>query len=132
MMTAACVASAPRWRAARASASGSHAIAGWLAKDAVIVTIPTRRPPKRRKETTGDMAETKAFNPNEHVMRIQGKDYLPVRWRLVWFHQETGPRAGYVTVELEYDRQNGFAKYFTIAWDGNDDTWRHVKINGIE
>lgn len=78
------------------------------------------------------MAETKEFNPNEHLLRIQGKDYLPVRWRLVWFHQETGPRAGYVTVELEYDRQNGFAKYFTIAWDGKDETWRHVKMNGIE
>lgn len=72
------------------------------------------------------------FNPREHLQRIQGKDYLPVRWRLVWFHQDTGPRAGYVTVELEHDRQNGFAKFFTIAWDGNDETWRHVNIRGVE
>lgn len=74
----------------------------------------------------------KEFNPNEHLLRIQGKDYLPVRWRLVWFHQATGSRAGYVTVELEHDRQNGFAKFFTIAWDGNDETWRHVNIRGVE
>lgn len=72
------------------------------------------------------------FNPSEHLQRIQGKDYLPVRWRLVWFHQETSPRAGYVTVELEHDRQNGFAKFFTIAWDGNDESWRHVNIRGVE
>ena len=74
----------------------------------------------------------KVFNPSEHLQRIQGKDYLPVRWRLVWFHQDTGPRAGYVTVELEHDRQAGFAKFFTIAWDGNDESWRHVNIRGVE
>lgn len=26
-----------------------------------------------------------AFNPNEHVMQLQNKDYLEVKWRLVWF-----------------------------------------------
>lgn len=72
------------------------------------------------------------FNPNEHLLRIQGKDYLPVRWRLVWFHQATGSRAGYVTVELEHDRQAGFAKFFTIAWDGSDETWRRLSIRGVE
>jgi hypothetical protein len=76
--------------------------------------------------------QAKEFNPNEHLLRIQGKDYLPVRWRLVWFHQATGSRAGYVTVELEHNRQDGFAKFFTIAWDGNDETWRHVNIRGVE
>jgi hypothetical protein len=74
----------------------------------------------------------KPFNPNEHLQRIQGKEYLPVRWRLVWFHQATGSRAGYVTVELEHDRQAGFAKFFTIAWDGSEETWRHIKLNGAE
>lgn len=76
--------------------------------------------------------QSKVFNPSDHLQRIQGKDYLPVRWRLVWFRQETGTKAGYITVELEYNRQAGFAKYFTIAWDGADDTWRHIQINGIE
>ena len=76
--------------------------------------------------------QSKVFNPSEHLQRIQGKDYLPVRWRLVWFHHDTGPRAGYVTVELEHDRQAGFAKFFTIAWDGSEETWRNVKLNGIE
>ncbi len=76
--------------------------------------------------------QAKAFNPGDHLQRIQGKDYLPVRWRLVWFHQVTGPRAGYITVELEHDRQAGFAKFFTIAWDGSDEHWRHINIRGVE
>lgn len=25
------------------------------------------------------------FNPNEHMMKLKGKDYLQVAWRLVWF-----------------------------------------------
>src|SRR5262252_29842 len=76
--------------------------------------------------------QARTFNPGDHLQRIQGKDYLPVRWRLVWFHQATGQRAGYVTVEQEHDRQTGFAKFFTIAWDGSDETWRHINIRGVE
>lgn len=29
-----------------------------------------------------------AFNPNEHLMNLKGKDYLQVMWRLVWFREE--------------------------------------------
>lgn len=29
-----------------------------------------------------------AFNPNEHMMKLKGKDYLQVAWRLVWFREE--------------------------------------------
>jgi len=25
------------------------------------------------------------FNPNDHMMKLKGKDYLQVAWRLVWF-----------------------------------------------
>ena len=28
------------------------------------------------------------FNANEHMTKIKGKDYLEVKWRLVWFRQE--------------------------------------------
>ena len=28
------------------------------------------------------------FNPNEHMMKLKGKDYLQVAWRLVWFRDE--------------------------------------------
>lgn len=33
------------------------------------------------------MSETK-FNPSEHLIRLKGKDYLEVKWRLVWFREE--------------------------------------------
>ena len=29
-----------------------------------------------------------AFNPNDHMMSLKGKDYLQVMWRLVWFREE--------------------------------------------
>lgn len=29
-----------------------------------------------------------SFNPNEHMMKLKGKDYLQVAWRLVWFRDE--------------------------------------------
>ena len=28
------------------------------------------------------------FNPEKHLMELQGKAYLEVKWRLVWFRQE--------------------------------------------
>lgn len=28
------------------------------------------------------------FNPNDHMMQLKGKDYLPVAWRLVWFRED--------------------------------------------
>ena len=28
------------------------------------------------------------FNPKEHLMKLKGKDYLQVMWRLVWFREE--------------------------------------------
>lgn len=29
-----------------------------------------------------------AFNPNDHLMSLKGKEYLQVMWRLVWFRDE--------------------------------------------
>ena len=29
-----------------------------------------------------------AFNPNDHMMKLKGRDYLQVMWRLVWFRDE--------------------------------------------
>lgn len=28
------------------------------------------------------------FNPNDHLTKLKGKDYLEVKWRLVWFREE--------------------------------------------
>ena len=30
----------------------------------------------------------KTFNPSDHLMQLQGKDYLPVAFRLVWFREQ--------------------------------------------
>ena len=29
-----------------------------------------------------------SVNPNEHMMKLKGKDYLQVAWRLVWFRED--------------------------------------------
>ena len=68
------------------------------------------------------------FDPNEHLSKLRGKDYLEVKWRLVWMLQATGHRAGFITIELEHDRQNGYARYAAVAWDGLDETWRTVTL----
>ena len=45
------------------------------------------------------------FNPNEHMMKLKGKDYLQVAWRLVWFRDPEngcGPTWGIKTELLEH------------------------------
>ena len=34
------------------------------------------------------MDEAKKFVPSEHFMKLKGKDYLQVMWRLVWFRED--------------------------------------------
>lgn len=43
-----------------------------------------------------------AFNPREHMMKLKGKDYLEVKWRLVWF-REDHPDFGIHTHLVEFD-----------------------------
>ena len=47
-----------------------------------------------------------SFNPSEHLMQVQGKDYLPVCWRLVWFREQC-PQGTIETelVTLDLDRE---------------------------
>lgn len=44
------------------------------------------------------------FNPNEHMIKLKGKDYLQVAWRLVWFRDtESGhPLLGLSTEMVEH------------------------------
>lgn len=44
------------------------------------------------------------FNPNEHMMKLKGKDYLQVAWRLVWFRDADDgcPTYGLETELLEH------------------------------
>lgn len=60
----------------------------------------------------------KQFNPNEHMTNLRGKDYLEVKWRLVWFRQDH-PTATISTEIIEHDRPNLYAVVkATIVTDG--------------
>ncbi len=52
------------------------------------------------------MTQNGRFNPNEHLMQLSGKDYLPVAWRLVWFREHC-PEGTIETqlVQLDLDRE---------------------------
>ncbi|MCA0455689.1 MAG: hypothetical protein LCI00_17060 [Chloroflexi bacterium] len=43
-----------------------------------------------------------AFNPNEHLTNLRGKQYLEVKWRLVWFRQDH-PNGGISTEVVHND-----------------------------
>ena len=50
-----------------------------------------------------------AFDPNQHMMQLKGKDYLQVAWRLVWF-REDHPEWSIDTTPLEMDEQHAIFK----------------------
>ena len=50
-----------------------------------------------------------AFNPNEHMMQLKGKDYLQVMWRLVWF-REDHPDWNIEPMPLEFDAEHAVFK----------------------
>lgn len=50
-----------------------------------------------------------AFNPNEHMMKLKGKDYLQVAWRLVWF-REDHPDWGINAECIEQDQEHAIFK----------------------
>jgi hypothetical protein len=47
---------------------------------------------------------TKTFEPAEHLTRLQGKDYLEVKWRLVWF-RKAAPLGSIETECLYHDHE---------------------------
>lgn len=49
------------------------------------------------------------FNPKEHMMKLKGKDYLEVKWRLVWFREEH-PDFGIRTELIELDDKHAVFK----------------------
>ena len=64
------------------------------------------------------------FNPNEHLMQLQGKDYLPVAWRLCWY-RDLCPEGSISTemVTLDLDRET--TEEISV-W--NDQTRRKEKV----
>lgn len=49
--------------------------------------------------------DNKVFNPEEHMIDLKGKDYLEVKWRLVWFRSEH-PLYAINTEVLELDENH--------------------------
>lgn len=49
-----------------------------------------------------------AFNANEHLTNLKGKDYLEVKWRLVWFRDEH-PHGVITTEMIHVDIEKGVA-----------------------
>jgi len=59
------------------------------------------------------------FNPNEHMMKLKGKDYLQVAWRLVWFRDpDDGIPGGIETELLEHGEDWAVFKATITAMDG--------------
>ena len=69
------------------------------------------------------MSTTAAFDPSAHLSRINGADYLEVKWRLVWLRQ-THPDARVETDLVRLD--DGFAVFrahVTIPGGGSATGW---------
>ena len=58
-----------------------------------------------------------SFNPKEHMMKLKGKDYLEVKWRLVWF-REDHPDFGIFTELIELDEKHAVFKAAITNVDG--------------
>ena len=74
--------------------------------------------------TTENKAAQKAFDPSKHVRELaEGRDYLEVKWRLVWLRTEH-PDAVIVTERLGFDDQFAFFKA-TISIPGGGSATAH-------
>lgn len=50
-----------------------------------------------------------AFDPRPHITQLKGKDYLEVKWRLVWFRDEH-PDWGIHSEVIQFDAQMALVK----------------------
>jgi len=57
------------------------------------------------------------FNPNQHLSNLKGKDYLEVKWRLVWFRDQY-PHGKVKTKMLHLDLEKGIAVFKASVDDG--------------
>ena len=58
-----------------------------------------------------------SFNPNEHITKLKGKDYLEVKWRLAWFRDQR-PHGQIHTSMLHIDFERGVALFKAVIDDG--------------
>ena len=58
------------------------------------------------------------FNPQDHMLKLKGKDYLQVMWRLVWFREEH-PDWCINTELINYDPETKHAIFKASIVDAN-------------
>lgn len=65
-----------------------------------------------------------SFNPNDHMMKLKGKDYLQVAWRLVWF-REDHPDWGINAECIEQDQDHAIFKAVICDENGSQKSSGH-------
>lgn len=70
------------------------------------------------------------FDPSEHMMKLKGKDYLQVTWRVVWFRSDH-PDWKLETRLIEHDAEAGRAVFrATVSMPGNEALSNQVLATG--
>ena len=61
------------------------------------------------------------FDPNQHMMKLKGKDYLQVAWRLVWFRDpdDGHPNYGIQTFMVEHGEDFAVFNAKIVSDEGN-------------
>lgn len=65
-----------------------------------------------------------AFNPNDHMMKLKGKEYLQVMWRLVWFREDK-PNWSLDSTVLEMDENHAVFKAVICDENGQQKSVGH-------
>lgn len=65
-----------------------------------------------------------AFNPNDHMMKLKGKDYLQVMWRLVWFREDK-PNWSLDSTILQMDENHAVFKAVVLDENGQQKSVGH-------
>lgn len=68
------------------------------------------------------------FNPNQYLTKLKGKDYLEVKWRLVWFRDQH-PQGVINTSMVHLDIDKGIAVFKASVDDGDGG---HAEGHGSE
>lgn len=58
-----------------------------------------------------------SFDPKRHIMKLKGKDYLPIAARLIWFRDEH-PDWGIVTTPVEINMEKQYAIFSASIFNG--------------
>lgn len=65
------------------------------------------------------MSTSKKFNPKEHLIDIKGKQYLEVKWRLVWFREDHPDWGIETSIKDDVEAQRATAKATIKNENGN-------------